>query len=173
MVDTGLRNADGVTVHIFVYSRLEGERRLLDVLKELEDGEVRKRVHEAMKRGGDIVAEEARMRAPVGTRPPRKGVGTGRLKRSIVVKKVRSRKYTDVLVEADYPENAGKRKNKTEKQAAGSKEYYAFAVEYGTHKMAAQPFLHPALEAKAQRVQEIIAEELDKLCEEATARINK
>lgn len=160
-------------MHIFVYSRLEGERRLINELKKLEDGEVKERVHEAMKRGGEIVAEEARMRAPVGTRPPRKGVETGRLKRSIVVKNVRSKKYADVLIEADYPKNAGRRKTKTKKQAAGSKEYYAFAVEYGTHKMAAKPFLHPALEAKAQRVQEIIAEELDKLCDEATGRINR
>lgn len=160
-------------MHIFVYSRLEGDRRLLDELKKLEDGEVRERVLEAMERGGEIVAEEARMRAPVGTRPPRKGVATGRLKRSIVVRKLRSKKYANVLIEADYPENAGRRKTKTKKQAAGSKEYYAFAVEYGTHKMAAQPFLHPALEAKAQRVQEIIAEELDKLCDEATEKINK
>ena len=88
------------------------------------------------------------------------------------MKEARSKKYSDVLVEADYPENAGRRKTKTKKQAAGSKEYYAFALEYGTHKMAAQPFLHPALEAKAQRVQEIIAEELEHLCDEATARIN-
>ncbi len=159
-------------MHIFVYSRLEGERRLIDELKKLSDGEVRERVFQAVKRGGEIVAQEARMRAPVGTRPPRKGVETGRLKRSIVVKEARSKKYSDVLVEADYPENAGRRKTKTKKQAAGSKEYYAFALEYGTHKMAAQPFLHPALEAKAQRVQEIIAEELGQLCDKATARIN-
>ena len=156
---------------VFVYASLEGERQTVDELRRLSDGEVQERVKLALLRGGEIVAQEARMRAPEGTRPPRKGVKTGRLKRSIVMKE--QKKKQDVIVEASYPENAGRRVRKTKKQAAGSKEYYAFAVEYGTHKMTAQPFLHPALEAKSAQVMEEVSEELDKLCDEATQRLGR
>ena len=157
-------------MRVYVYSRLENEKRVIEQLRHLADGEVHDRVYEAIKRGAEVVAEEARMRAPVGTRPPRKGVLTGRLRRSIKVKE--TKKKESIYVEADYPENAGRRVRKTKKQAAGSKEYYAFAVEYGTRHMSAQPFLHPALEAKAGQVQEIVADELNQLCRETEERLN-
>lgn len=37
---------------------------------------------------------------------------------------------------------------------------YAIYVECGTHKMAAQPFLYPALENKKEEIVEIIKEEI-------------
>ena len=154
---------------VYVYARLENERQVLEKLKGLAEGEVHSRVWEALKQGSEIVAGEARLRAPVGTRPPRRGVPTGRLKRSTITKE--EKKKDRIEVKADYPEKAGRRVRKTRKQAAGSKEYYAFAIEYGTHKMSAQPFLHPALEAKSGRVMEIVADELNKLCEEASREL--
>lgn len=160
--------------NVFAYAQLENEQKILNELKKLEDGVVKECINEAMIRGGELVAQEARIRAPVGTRPPRKGVATGRLRKSIkVVRQVIKRKKSEVgvYVEADYPENAKIRKTRRKKTKAGYKEYYAFALEYGTHKMGAQPFLNPALEAKAKAVQEEISNALNELCRETNIKI--
>ena len=178
MADTGLRNKDGVKMpSVFAYARLENDETVLRELRNLADGVVKDRVQAAILSGAELVAQEARMRAPVGTRPPRKGAGVGRLRKSIRVKgiAVKSSKHeVGAYVEADYPENARIRArvpSQKRRGKAGYKEYYAFAVEYGTGKMAAQPFLNPALEAKAKEVQDKIASALDELCKETDRKI--
>jgi len=139
--------------NVFINARLENGQTVIEKLRELADGEIKARVYKTLLQGSEIVAAEARRRAPVGTRPSRKGVSTGRLRRSIkTFSNANDKKRAIVRIAADYPEQAGIRKSKTRKQAAGSKEYYAFAVEYGTRKMSAQPFLNPALEAKSSEV---------------------
>ena len=139
-----------------VYGRLEGEQKFLRELREMADNKLKERVSDAILKGGETVAEEARRRAPVDS---------GRLRDSIKVKQKKRRdvQHVGVTVEADYPANAGVRKTKTRKQAAGSKEYYAFALEYGTRHMAAQPFLNPALAAKADEVYGLVQKALEAL----------
>lgn len=135
-----------------IFGYVENEKEVLRKLRELEDGVLREKVFGALQRGGEAVAEEARARVVVDT---------GRLKESI---KVKSHSRTlSVKVEADYPKNARLRKRKTRKQKAGSKEYYAMAVEYGTRHVSARPFLMPAGEAKAR----MITDEVEKALEEA------
>lgn len=135
-----------------IFGYVENEKEVLRKLRELEDGVLREKVFGALQRGGEAVAEEARARVVVDT---------GRLKESI---KVRGYPKTPaVKVEADYPKNARLRKRKTRKQKAGSKEYYAMAVEYGTRHVPARPFLMPAGEAKAR----MITDEVEKALEEA------
>lgn len=151
---------------VFAYGRLQGAREVIESLKAFEDGTLKDRVFDAIKSGAEVVADDARARAPMGTREPRKGAGVGRLKASIKVTATKKR-FISAKVEADYPRNAGTRKSKTRKQAAGSKEYYAFAVEYGTRKMAAQPFLAPALAAKGGQVFEKVERAMEEACREA------
>lgn len=159
---------------VFAYARLEGEASVVNELRNLADGVVKERVQAAILSGAELVAQEARIRAPVGKRPPRRGVNVGRLRKSIKVKAIAvkpSKHEVGAYVEADYPENArvlapGKRKGKQ-----GYKEYYAYAPEYGTKRMAARPYLNPALEAKAQEVQGKIVAALDELCEETNRKI--
>ena len=151
---------------VFAYGRLEGARDVIKSLEAFGEEALRDRVFEAIKSGAEAVADDARGRAPVGTREPRKGAGVGRLKASIKVTATKKR-FISAKVEADYPRNAGTRKSKTKKQAAGSKEYYAFAVEYGTRKMAAQPFLAPALAAKGGQVFEKVERAMEEACREA------
>ncbi len=135
-----------------IFGYVENEKEVLRKLRELEDGVLREKVFGALQRGGEAVAEEARARVVVDT---------GRLKESI---KVKSHSRTlSVKVEADYPKNTRLRKRKTRKQKAGSKEYYAMAVEYGTRHVSARPFLMPAGEAKAR----MITDEVEKALEEA------
>lgn len=150
---------------VFAWGRLEGSQEVIDRLNKFGADIVQEKMREAVKAGADVVAEDARTRAPMGTREPRKGAGTGRLKASIKV--TMAKKSISAFVEADYPRNAGRRKNKTRKQAAGSKEYYAFAVEYGTRKMAAQPFMAPALAAKAPQVWQMMERAMEEACREA------
>ena len=140
-----------------VYGRIEGEREVLRKLREMADSELKEKVYAAMLKGGEIVAEEAKRRAPVDS---------GRLRDSIHVKEKKNKKavkHVGVTVEADYPANAGTRKSKTSKQAAGSKEYYAFALEYGTRHMDARPFLNPALAEKADEVYALVNKALEEL----------
>lgn len=135
-----------------IFGYVENEREVLRQLRELEDGVLREKVFGALQRGGEAVAAEARARVVVNT---------GRLKESIKVKG--SKKTLSMKVEADYPKNAYTHKKKTKKQKAGSREYYAMAVEYGTRHVSARPFLMPAGEAKAQE----ITADVEKSMEEA------
>lgn len=150
---------------VFAWGRLEGSQEVIDRLNKFGADIVQEKLREAVKSGAEVVAEDARTRAPIGTREPRKGAGTGRLKASIKVKL--AKKGISAKVEADYPRNAGTRKSNTKKQKAGSKEYYAFAVEYGTRKMAAQPFMGPALAAKAPQVYDKMSRAMEEACREA------
>ena len=150
---------------VFAWGRLEGAQETIDQLNKFGAELAREKLREAVKAGADIVAEDAKARAPIGTREPRKGAGTGRLKASI--KATLSKKGIMARVEADYPRNAGTRKSTTKKQKAGSREYYAFAVEYGTRKMAAQPFMAPALAAKAPQVYDRMQRAMEEACREA------
>lgn len=150
---------------VFAYGRLEGAQEVIDALTKLGEEIIQEKVREAVKSGAEVVAEDARARAPMGTREPRKGAGVGRLKASIKVKM--PKRGISAKVEADYPRNAGTRKSKTKKQKAGSKEYYAFAVEYGTRKMKAQPFMAPAAAAKAPQVFDKMRRAMEEACREA------
>lgn len=108
----------------------------------LAKGELREKAWKALRHGGDMVRDEAQARAPVfpgkAKRRNRSDVKPGALAASIKVK--RSKKNLHVRVEADYP--FGKKDGR----------YYAFAAEYGTRFQEAQPFLHPAAEAKEEGI---------------------
>jgi HK97 gp10 family phage protein len=124
---------------------IDNEREVMNKLRDLKDGVLRERVYRAMEEAGEQIAIEAMMRAPNRT---------GALAMSI--KSKGSLKSMSVKVFADYPNTGRVRKTKTKKQAAGSREYYAVAMEYGTKHVRAQPFLMPAGEAKAQQTLESI-----------------
>ena len=127
-------------------------------LKKLYSFEVDERFFKALKRGGRVVRNEAKARAIIGTREPYQGAGTGRLKKSIRVKTYAKKLF--VRVQAWYPKNPRVWKK------SGRKEYYAFAVEYGTRHQSKKPFLHPALEAKKDEVEKIIIKEFEDLVSE-------
>ena len=167
----------------FVYGKLENEAAILRGLRKYAGKQaIKDRLEDTIKRGAEMVRDEAIARAPVGTRPPRPNVKTGRLKRSIKIEtstdtKKEYEKYGHISVWTDYPENAGVRKTKTKKQRAGSKEYYAFAVEYGTTKMSARPhpkygFLRFALRKKKRAVTQLIRNDMMKFAQEIENKLN-
>lgn len=111
-----------------------GSDKLLKGFKELPE-KMNKALGEELEKVGEEIRDEAKRLAPVRT---------GALRDSIKKRAYRRNGRTTVKVLADYPKTGKYRKTKTRKQAKGAKEYYAFAVEYGTKRMEAQPFLMPA-----------------------------
>lgn len=97
---------------------------------------LREKTFKALEERAEAIRSDAASRAPVKT---------GALRRS--VKKLVSEKTLTAKIFCDYPDTGGTNKGKTRKQVAGSKRYYAFAVEFGTKKAPAKPFLFPAARA--------------------------
>ena len=139
-----------------IEASLEGADELMKTLRELSKNTVKNKVKKAVSDGADIVRDEAKRLVPVNT---------GRLRESIIARTAK-RGISGVVI-ADYPRDAGTRKSKTRKQAAGSQEYYAFAVEYGTRTMEAQPFMRPAMLNKREQVGRLIEDALEEAANEA------
>lgn len=111
---------------------------LKEELKRLQQApeRLRKKVLEVLEERAEAVRADAASRAPVRT---------GALRRSI--KKQVSEKTLTAKVYADYPEPGGNSRKGHQK----GRKYYAFAVEFGTKRMAAKPFLYPAARAAEAR----------------------
>jgi hypothetical protein len=128
---------------MLIVGNIENEREILRRLRDLSDGALRDKLYGAVERGAAKVAVEAMLRSPKRT---------GALAVSIVTRG--SKKTLSARVYADYPDTGRTRRSTTGKQAAGSREYYAMAMEYGTKRVRARPFLVPALEAKSAEILE-------------------
>ena len=116
-------------------SYVNGLKEELERLRQAPE-KLRAKTFKALEERAEVIRGDAAARAPVKT---------GALRRS--VKKQVSEKTLTAKVFCDYPDTGGTNRRKTRKQAAGSKRYYAFAVEFGTKKMNAKPFLFPAARA--------------------------
>ena len=161
----------------FVYGKLENEKKVLDYLKnKVSKQAIKERLEGSIRAGAELVRTEAQARAPVGKRPPRRGVTTGRLKQSIrVFSKVETeeeyKKTGYISVWTDYPEGAERRGKR------GYKEYYAFAPEYGTKNFSARPdkkfgFMRSATRKKRRHVMKMIREDMIKFSKEIENKIN-
>lgn len=104
--------------------QITGLRELDAALKELAWPAARRALRKGMRRGANVIRDEARARAPVDT---------GHLKRSITTRE-RSDEGADMRFAVEVPRGA----------------FYGRFLEYGTSKMAAKPFLRPAAEAKTE-----------------------
>lgn len=114
--------------------KIIGSDKLLKAFKELPE-KMNKALGDELEKTGEEIRDEAKRLAPVRT---------GALRESIKKRAWRRNGRTTVKVLADYPKTGRYRKAKTRKQAAGSEEYYAFAVEFGTKNQQERPFLRPA-----------------------------
>ena len=139
-----------------IEASLEGAEEVMQKLRELSKTTVQKKVKKAVADGADMVRDEAKRLVPTDT---------GRLRDSIIART--AKRGISGIVIADYPKDAGVRKSKTRKQAEGAKEYYAFAVEYGTRHMAAQPFMRPAMLNKREEVGKLIEGALEEAANDA------
>lgn len=147
--------------------KIEGLDGLLRSLREAPKA-VRGRVVQAgMRKGGNVIRDEARRRAPkasgfmasqIVTRRAnarnraRAGVGQGGEYFTVGVKTGRRRKYANT--------KRNRRRGRVGKvyEDAGWA-YYWRHIEFGTKKMAAQPFLTPAGEAKGPEAAQVVIDE--------------
>jgi len=129
--------------------RIEGLAELNRALRELPQRIANRGLRTAVYARAKVIRDEARHRAPkaaqsLGTKQP----SAGTLKRSVIMKHIRElsgggRQTFYVLVrQGKKYRNQGKRGNLSQDA------WYWRFVEFGTRKMAARPFLRPALESR-------------------------
>lgn len=114
----------------------------------------------ALQAAGDVMAAEVAARAPVAPQASHPESEPGELRDSIVVK-VRLGKNLDVS-EAKIGPGYDKDKYGGDKHTQSPGVYGKF-VEYGTAKMAPEPFMRPAFQAGAQKALEAYAKVVDSL----------
>ena len=121
--------------------KVSGTNVLAEELKDVRETVLKEKVMKHLSDSADAVRDEAKRIVPVKT---------GHLRDSIKARNTRGK--LESAVYCDYPDNGKVRKSSTEKQTAGARDYYAFAVEYGTKRTQAQPFLKPAVKNKRQEI---------------------
>ena len=136
---------------------IEGLAELNRALRELPQRIANRGLRTAVYAGAKVIRDEARHRAPkaaqsLGIKQP----PAGTLKRSVIMKHIRElsgggRQTFYVLVrQGKKYRNQGKRGNLSQDA------WYWRFVEFGTRKMAARPFLRPALESRRREAVEAI-----------------
>lgn len=148
---------------------IEGLKELQAALLELPRKTAKNALRSAVNAGAAVVRKEARQKAPVYTgavsagHPP-----PGTLKRSVIQKFIKEQS-NDFQSTFYVTVRKGKKYRGQGKKANLSQDaYYAYFVEYGTAKMAAQPFLRPAFEAtKEQALQAMLTKLKERIEQEA------
>ncbi len=140
--------------------KIEGLDEVLATMLALPDSITKNVAPFAMRKGANVVAKEARSRAPVRT---------GNLRDRIAVRK-RKRKPRDVAVaysvcilggaSAKYANTRSNRRKGLVGQSYQKQDtaYYWRFLEFGTEKLAARPFLRPAFEFSGQAALNAITE---------------
>lgn len=143
--------------------QLVGFKELADKLKRLPQKVARNGLRAAVSAGAAVIRNEARDMAPVDT---------GEMKKDIQIKRERDDRNAQGLV-ASY--SVFVRSGKKSRIAGRSRDidkdsFYWKFLEFGTSKMAAQPFMRPAFEAKKEAAVEAIGKKLDeRIQSEATS----
>jgi HK97 gp10 family phage protein len=119
---------DNFTMH------LEGVEELNNALREIGDRATGLALRKAAEAGAEVIADEAKQRAPVKT---------GQLRESITV--------------APGPMKQGKAEYRI---GPGKKAWYGSLIEFGTKFIPARPFLRPALDVAKDEAQEAVTKSL-------------
>ena len=153
--------------------RIEGLAQLDRALRELPDRVANRGLRASVYAGAKVIRDEARAQAPkaaqsLGTKQP----SAGTLKRSVIMKHIRElsgggRRTFYVLVrQGKKYRNQGKRGNLSQDA------WYWRFVEFGTRKMAARPFLRPALESRRRQAVDAIKQRLTQRIEIEARALN-
>lgn len=132
--------------------QIKGLRELGERMRSLSADMAGKVARQATAAGAGVTRKNIRARAPKDT---------GNLQAAIVMKRVRETNLTEEYIVAP---RKGKRRDVTAAKKGegklGKDAYYAHMVEFGTVKMAAQPFIRPGFDESVQPATEAIAKRL-------------
>jgi HK97 gp10 family phage protein len=130
---------------------LTGFKEFAAALKEMPKRVARKHLRGSVAKGATLIRTEARNLAPVDT---------GEMRKDIQVKRERSpdnvASYSVFVRSGKKSRLAGRARN------VDKDSFYWRFLEFGTVKVAAQPFMRPAFEGKKEQAVDAIGEELDK-----------
>jgi HK97 gp10 family phage protein len=150
----------------FDFSALSG--KLDGITKAVDEG-----IRPAAQAGAQVFYEEARSRAPVGTKPEHYFYGTAAKKAPKGSKKALAYKFNRGNLKKSIYQFYNKRLS-TPKRAVYSISWnhqeapYGAMVEYGTSNAPAQPFLRPAFDAVNDRAQKVVDSYIAFFVREAT-----
>lgn len=134
---------------------IEGMQELMRSSRAVDEA-VRRILGEAVKAGADIVAQDARARAPVDTGALRRGI-----KAEITWDKNKSKAFAGAGMDKDMNDTFVKYSSN------GKRYYYPASIEYGTKNAPARPFLRPALEHNKARVKQEVTDRIKRAMEGA------
>lgn len=126
---------------------IKGLEDILKKLNDLPDKLENKIIRSSLRKGANVIRDEARLFAPVGS---------GDLKKSIVVSGKRGKKGSIAF------------KIRPVAKKNGVTKFYGLSNEFGTSKMAAHPFMRPAFDKVGQEVLEKTIDAIKSKVEEAT-----
>lgn len=141
---------------------LSGFKELAAALRELGPRVAKNSLRRAVSAGATVVKNDARARAPKDT---------GEMAKDILVKRERdtkgemSAKYSVFVLTGKKSRLKGKGRN------VARDSWYWRLVEFGTSKMAAQPFMRPAYDGKKEEAVKVIGEKLDEGIQKAAREL--
>lgn len=134
--------------------KVEGLRELGLAMQQLSADMAGKVARQAVAAGAGVVRKDARRRAPRDS---------GNLQAAVIMKRLPKRE-TPLTEEYIVATRKGRTRDAKAAKAGAGKlgkdAYYAHMVEFGTVKMAAQPFMRPALENNTQAATDAMAQRL-------------
>lgn len=133
---------------------VEGFRELAESLKKLGPRLAKNGLRAATSAGAVLIRNEARNLAPVDT---------GEMKKDIQIKREREVRGGELITASYSVFTRGGKKSRLSGRARDidKDSFYWKFQEFGTAKMAAQPFMRPAFEAKKEEAVTAIGEKLD------------
>ena len=149
--------ADDATVE------LSGFRELAAALREIGPRAAKNTLRRAVSSGAVLVRNEARARAPVDS---------GEMKKDIQVKREKDQRDGPLSAKYSVFVRSGKKSRLSGRSRNVQKDsFYWKFVEFGTSKMAAQPFLDPAFQSKKEDAVKAIGESLDEGIQKAAREL--
>lgn len=154
--------------------QIEGLDQLAAALKELPKRLAKNGLRAAVYAGAKVIRDEAKLKAPVAihalgpNQPP-----PGTLKRSVIMKQIpelsnqQKQTFFVTVRRGKQYRNQGKKGNLSQDA------WYWRFVEFGTTRMAAQPFLRPAFDVKKNEAVTAITKRLAERIEQAAQELKK
>lgn len=146
------------------FAKLTGFKELAAAMKQLPERVARNGLRAAVSAGAAVVRNDARNRAPVDT---------GELKRDIMIKRERDTKSEMSARYSVFVRTGKKSRLAGKKRGVQRDSYYWRFIEFGTSKMAKQPFMRPAFEAKKAEALAAIGKKLNERIQAVATELSK